>query len=192
MALIFLAGRMYARYRGPGRLYMDDALILFAGVLVVCTAALWQWGARDMYHTLNVDAGVEVPGPDFAERLRRWLMVSFVAEMFYYTTLIAFKLSMLVFFKRLGNSVDRFGYLWWPVLLFSLATYFVCIGNIDYKCLHNSMEFIVVQCTSPKATKFLRDTLSANCALDVVSDFASTLHTPICLIISALVLAQFI
>lgn len=173
---------MYARYRGPGRLFVDDALIIFASVLVVCMAALWQWAAQDMYHGLNVNAGVDIPGPDFPTRVRRWLTISFVVEMFYYTILITFKLSMLFFFKRLGTNVDRFGYLWWPVLLFSLATYFVSVGNIEYKCLFNSLEFITLHCSSAAGTKFLRDTLTANCVLDVVSDFASTLCISVCLV----------
>ncbi|KAH7323165.1 hypothetical protein B0I35DRAFT_427220 [Stachybotrys elegans] len=171
VAVLFLFGRLYSRFRGPRRLFLDDVFISIACAMVVTTAGLWQWSARDMYHILNVNAGVDIPAQDFFDRMRRWLTVSFVVEMLYYTTLILFKLSMLFFFKRLGNSVERFGYLWWPVLIFSLCTYFVSVGNVEYKCLFSSLEVITEYCNSPEGTQFLKDTLAANCALDVVSDF---------------------
>jgi hypothetical protein len=131
-----------------------------------------------MYYILNVNAGIAPIEPDIAARTRRWLNISAVVEFLFYTILILFKLSMLFFFRRLGTSVDRFNYLWWPILLVSLITYFVSIGTVDYKCLFNSLEFITAFCTSPSGTRFLKTTLDINCALDVLSDFLSMSLTP--------------
>lgn len=160
--------------RTSRRLYLDDLFISFAHVLVVVTAALWQWGAKDMYYILNANAGLVQVGPDFVTRMRRFLLVSFVVEMFFYTILMLFKLSLLFFFKRLGSSVDRFKYFWWPTLVFSMCTYLVAVGDIDYECLFGSLEDITVRCNSPSGTYFLKVTLDVNCALDVLSDFLST------------------
>lgn len=126
-----------------------------------------------MYYVLNVNAGVAKLEPDFAQRVRRWLNISFMVELFFYTTLILFKLSMLFFFKRLGSHVDRFNYLWYPILALSICTYVISIGNIEYKCIFNDLATITTYCNTPKATKFLKDTLDANCALDVLTDFLS-------------------
>lgn len=134
---------------------------------------LWQYAARDMYYILNVNAGVAPIEADFFARMRRWLVISCVVEIFFYTILIMFKLSMLFFFKRLGTSVDRFNYLWWPILLFSLSTFFVSIGDVEYKCLFGDLNTITVYCNSPSAISFLRVTLNVNAALDVLSDFLS-------------------
>ncbi|KID62980.1 uncharacterized protein G6M90_00g079820 [Metarhizium brunneum] len=171
IATIFIASRLYARIRTSRRLYLDDLFISFAYVLVVVTAALWQWGAKDMYYILNANAGLVQVGPDFVTRMRRFLLVSFIVEMFFYTVLMLFKLSLLFFFKRLGSSVDRFKYFWWPTLVFSMCTYLVAVGDIDYECLFGSLKDITVRCNSPSGTYFLKVTLDVNCALDVLSDF---------------------
>ncbi|KAI0382676.1 hypothetical protein F5Y04DRAFT_287721 [Hypomontagnella monticulosa] len=176
IATIFLAGRLYARFRGPRRLHLDDVCILFAYVLILITAALWQYAAVDMYYILNVNAGVAPLEADFEARTRRWLVISFVVEIFFYTILILFKLSMLFFFKRLGTNINWFNYMWWPILFFSLSTYFVSIGDVEYRCLFNDLETITVFCNSPAGTSFLRTTLNVNCALDVISDFLMSDH----------------
>ncbi|KAK2616864.1 hypothetical protein QQS21_000242 [Conoideocrella luteorostrata] len=172
VASAFIAGRLYTRLRTSRRLYLDDYLISFAYVLLLVTAALWQWGAKDMYYILNVNAGlVQLDPVDFVKHMRRFLLVSFIVELFFYTILVLFKLSLLYFFKRLGSSAHRFKYFWWPTLVFSLCVYLVAIGDVDYKCLFGSLESITIRCNSPEGTKFLAVTLNVNCALDVLSDF---------------------
>ncbi|KAI8630104.1 hypothetical protein F5Y19DRAFT_474493 [Xylariaceae sp. FL1651] len=171
VATIFLVGRLYARFHRARRLHLDDFCILFAYILVVTTAALWQYGAKDMYYILNVGAGVVPIGADYVARLRRYLVISCVVQILYYTTLIFFKLSMLFFFKRLGTCVDILKYLWWPILLFSLSTFFVTIGDGEYQCYLGSLHAIEIYCISGRGTSFLRTTLDVNAALDVLSDF---------------------
>ncbi|RWA05743.1 hypothetical protein EKO27_g9360 [Xylaria grammica] len=171
VATFFLAGRLYSRFCRAGRVCIEDFCISFAYILVVITASLWQYTARDLYYTLNANAGTVPVGPDFVVRLQRWLVIACVVEIFFYTTLILFKLSMLFFFKRLGNSVDYFNYLWWPILFFSLVVYFVGLGDVSYQCYLGDLNTITVYCNSRKATMFLTVTLDVNAALDVLSDF---------------------
>ncbi|KAI1429876.1 hypothetical protein F5Y12DRAFT_725958 [Xylaria sp. FL1777] len=170
VATVFLLGRLYARIRKTSRLYLDDFCIFLAYVLVVTTAALWQYGAKDMYYNLNVNAGIIPVGPDFIPRLRRYLYVSFTVEVLFYITLVMFKLSMLFFFKRLGTSVDNFNYLWWPVFLLSLATFFINIGDVEYQCYFGDINTISVSCISSEVTTFLRVTLYVNAVFDIVTD----------------------
>ncbi|KUL91762.1 hypothetical protein ZTR_01174 [Talaromyces verruculosus] len=171
IASIFIAGRLYARSRTSRRLYLDDFFISFAYILLLISAALWQWGAKDMYYILNANAGLVEIGPDFVARMRRFLLVSFIVEIFYYTILVLFKLSLLFFFRRAGSSANTFEHFWWPILVFSICTYLVAIGDVDYHCLFGSLEKISVACNSSSGTYFLKITLDVNCALDVLSDF---------------------
>lgn len=136
------------------RLYVDDFFISFAYILVFVTAALWQWGANDMYYILNANSGLVQVGPDFVERMYRFLLVSFIVEIFFYTILVLFKLSLLFFFRRLGNNTKKFKYFWWPTLVFSIGTYLVAVGDIDYQCLFGTLEKITVRCNSPSGTNF--------------------------------------
>ncbi|KAI0400452.1 hypothetical protein F4802DRAFT_584654 [Xylaria palmicola] len=171
VATLCLIGRLYARFRTAGRFHVDDFFISIAYTLVLTTAALWQYGAEDMYYCLNVNAGVAPIEADFFTRLHRWLYVSFAVELLFYATLIMFKMSLLFFFRRLGTSVDNFNYLWWPILMLSLATFFVGVGDLEYQCYFGDLDTISGYCNSAKATNFLKITLDVNAALDVLTNF---------------------
>jgi hypothetical protein len=54
VSTILLGVRLYSRFRGPRRLFLDDGFAIFAGCLIITTGGLWQWAARDMYWTLDV------------------------------------------------------------------------------------------------------------------------------------------
>ncbi|KJZ78261.1 hypothetical protein HIM_02299 [Hirsutella minnesotensis 3608] len=171
IAAVFLAGRLFARIRALRRLHVDDFCISLAFALMLVSAGVWQWGAKDMYHILNANAGLEKIGPDFGTRMHNFLIANLIVELFFYTTLIMFKLSLLFFFRRLGDKTGKFMYFWWATLIFSVCTYIAAIGNVHYKCKFGTVEEITVRCNSPSGTHFLRATLNANCALDVLSDF---------------------
>lgn len=175
LSLIFLVLRLVSRFRaGSRQLFLDDWFAIFASILVLITAALWQWTAADMYYVLDISAGLSVPDADFYTKLILFARIQFVVEFFFYTTLIAVKLSFLLFFRRLGQRVQGQQYIWWPVLFFSLVSYIVSLGDIQYACELGPAETLVTYCNSASATNFTTATLKANCALDVFSDFLST------------------
>lgn len=127
-----------------------------------------------MYYILNVSAGIDQVGLDFKKRLHRFLIVSFLTEIFFNTILIMSKLSLLFFFKRVASSADRFQYFWWPTLVFTICTYFVAIGMSDYRCYFGSFEVVAVKCGTRSGSKFTHVSLQIHCALDIFSDFLST------------------
>ena len=98
---------------------------------------------------------------------------SVVVIVFFYTSLWAVKISFLLFFKRLGQNVIGQKVLWWCVFAFTLASYFICIGDIPFSCLVAPWEDIFVHCSTDDAVRFQRITLKFNCAIDVVTDFTS-------------------
>lgn len=172
LALVFLAVRLYTRFRhSQRRIFWDDALAIFAASLTVVVAALWQWQAPAMYQILEVMAGISPPTPDFFDKVLLWLKVQLIAEIFFYTGLTAVKLAFLLFFKRLGHNVNRFEWFWWPVVGFVLAIYAVCLGTVEYRCLLPTVEDIMGYCASKEASAFTALTLKFNCAMDVLSDF---------------------
>lgn len=127
-----------------------------------------------MYTFMYVISGRLWPPPaDFLLNTERYYTGQLIVLIFFYTGLWSVKLSFLIFFRRLGQNIDKQKYLWWPVLFFTLATYFVCIGDIPYKCLVGSLDEIVVKCSPGENIKFTLDTLKVNCSLDVLSDFLS-------------------
>ncbi len=54
-------------------------------------------------------------------------------------------MSFLIFFKRLGQNVRHQGLVWWTVLIITAASYFACLGDIDYKCLASPFSYIEVE-----------------------------------------------
>lgn len=186
-ALVFIVIRIYSRFQGPRRLYWDDGFVLFAFLLALITAALWQWNAPNMYLILNTAAagiaspslsgGTGVISPEelaqFLEMQKQWLKVCLTIELFFYTSLTSVKLAFLFFFKRLGHNVNKFRYIWWPNVAITLIVWFVCIGNVQYECLVGPIEKLNGWCNTKPAIDFTTATLQANCVLDVFSDLLS-------------------
>lgn len=113
---------------------------------------------------------------------------SVVILVFFYTSLWAVKVSFLLFFRRLGHNVMGQKVIWWCVFALTLASYFVCIGDIQYSCLTAPPENIIDHCAMGTALRFQQITLKSNCAIDVLTDFASkSSHLPTVLNKSALI-----
>ena len=152
---------------------MDDGLVMFALILALASAILWQIFASDMFELMAVSSGHKMPTPGFADNSEAYFKASVAVIAFFYSTLWAIKVSFLVFFKRLTKNVRRQQLLWWPVLGFTVATYFVCIGTIQYRCLVVPLQQITTDCTQNAAVNFQQITLKLNCVWDVLTDFPS-------------------
>lgn len=127
-----------------------------------------------MYDFMHVVSGrLWPPPPDYVINTERYYTGHLIVLLFFYTGLWSVKLSFLVFFRRLGHNISTQKYIWWPILFFTLATYFACIGDIQYKCLARPLAEIVAECNSDYYVNYSFVTFKANCALDVLSDFLS-------------------
>ncbi|KAK0634374.1 hypothetical protein B0T17DRAFT_611398 [Bombardia bombarda] len=171
VSFLFLCMRLYSRFKSLRRLFVDDYLAIFAFLLVAATGALWQWASRDMYWVGNVESGIEPFEMDFFDRMHRWLNVTLAVELFFYTSLVTVKLSLLFFFRRLGTNVNHFQWFWWPTLLFTVAIYLISVGTVEYSCLVGSTENIIGECTGPEKKHFITISLQVNCVFDVFSEF---------------------
>lgn len=173
--------RLYSRLGGPRRLFWDDVFIIVAEIVAISIAALWQWSVDSMYSVLEILTTQAIQGSlsDAEGSWRRFLNMQLVASTFFPTTLLLVKLSFLFFFKRLGKHVHLQKYLWWPVLIFTVATFAVSISDGDHDCFRGSLEVQLQHVKSETGLKqtcgnFSMSTLKINMALDVVSDFLST------------------
>ena len=128
---------------------------------------------------MDVSAGLALPGADFGPIAESYWKATLGVIILYYSALWAVKVSFLLLFKRLGTNVQKQNWLWWPVFLFTLATYFACIGDIYYPCLTRPMAYVIANCATPAAGNFNQVTLKVNCAWDVLTDFLSELHEPL-------------
>ena len=142
-------------------------------VFAIANAITWQIHIGKLYYTMNVAAGLELPGPDFVSESQSYFKSTVAVIILFYSSLWSIKISFLLLFKRLGTNVRHQKVLWWPVFGFTLATYFACIGSIQYPCLVRSFEYLAAHCATPSAISFQQVTLKLNCAWDVITDFLS-------------------
>ena len=177
--MIFVFIRIIARIRAFKKLYMDDALVIFALTLALVRAILWQIFAKDMFQMMAVASRRQLPGPTFIADSEGYSKASTAVIVLYYSTLWAIKISFLIFFRRLVKNVRRQELLWWPVFGFTIATYFACIGTIQYSCLVVPHEQVLANCTKDAAVNSQQFTLKLNCAWDVITDFSSPPPFPI-------------
>lgn len=184
VACVLLAVRLISRLRSQRRLFWDDGFIIFALILTLTTAALWQWAAPTMYWTLQISQGateLTTSLEEFFEKLKLWLRVTFLAAIFFYTSLTAVKISFLLFFRRLGDRVYGFKWYWWPTLFFVLSTWVIGIGTTakEAECeLPKNLEVLFYECQASTFTSFDSATIKVMCVLDILSDFLSMYKSP--------------
>lgn len=180
VSLVFLLIRLFARWKTFKKLFWDDFFVIFAWLLVLLTAVDYQVIQRWASQFIAVTSDQHQPPPssylEDLEDSEKYFKSSIVVLVFFYTSLWAVKVSFLLFFRRLGHNVTGQKVLWWCVFAFTLASYFVCIGDIQYSCLAAPLQNSSVHCATDAALRFQQITLKFNCAIDVLTDFASKFH----------------
>lgn len=174
ISFLFLVFRLFSRFIGPRTIYWDDVLIILAWILSLVTAIIWSVVAPGLYTFYDVVSGHAQPGPSFVTNSERYYTGQLTVLIFFYTALWSVKFSFLMFFRRLRKDVDKHEYLWWTVFAITAATYVVCIGTIQYKCLASSLRYIEAHhCSAEVNIVFTLVTLKVNCALDILTDSLS-------------------
>ncbi|KAI1171187.1 hypothetical protein F4777DRAFT_69679 [Nemania sp. FL0916] len=164
--------RFYFRLsRGPRRLYIDDFCSALAFIPILVTGAIWQWAGKDLYYTLNVEAGLAQPEGDFVLRFYRWLKAGLVSELSFHTCLVLIKFSLLFFFWRLGRRAQYFKYSWWLVAFLCTASYIAALGTFPYKCALGPFNYIIVDCNTPASIHYAETVRKIDTALDTLTDF---------------------
>lgn len=169
--------RLTVRWRTFKKLYFDDGFVIFAWFLALFTAMIFQIVARSMYQLMAVTSGQLWPPPtNFGKDTEGFTKSLLVVFVFFYTSLLAVKVSFLLFFKRLGQNVRWQKFLWWCVFAFTDATYLVSIGIIPYACLAVGFEESLSQCSRDSDANFRQITIKFNAAMDVLTDVMSITH----------------
>ena len=172
--------RLVARWATFKRLFADDAFVIFAWLLALGTAVDWQIVSWKMYQFVSITSGqLWPPPPTFIPDTESYYDGSLAVLIFYYSSLWSIKIAFLLFFRRLGQNVKGQKVLWWLICGFTVSTYLICIGDIQYSCLVSPLLKLLTICSSDKNVQFQTATLKLNCALDVISDFLS-IFNPIC------------
>lgn len=142
LSFIFVVFRIYVRIKSFRRVYADDFLVVLAWLLLLTSAIIWQTQQTSMYTQFRLSSGNVVPTPEILAAERTFLRTEVATIFMFYTCLWSVKISVLIFFRRLGQKVKGHRVWWWCVLALTVATWATCIGDIQYPCLLKSLEYI--------------------------------------------------
>ncbi|KAF2464158.1 uncharacterized protein BDR25DRAFT_272125 [Lindgomyces ingoldianus] len=173
ISLVFVAVRLWIRIRVFRRLQLDDPFVIAAWLLSVANAAIWTAISREIYFDSDLaNSRLEQIPPDFIQRLERLIRGNLSAYLLAYASLWSIKISFIVFFRNFGEKLRNQRIAWYAVLGFCLASFAVCIGTVDYRCLTSKGMKMISVCREPRTTTFEFVTLRLTTALDVLTDFS--------------------
>ncbi|KAL4883815.1 hypothetical protein BJY04DRAFT_216152 [Aspergillus karnatakaensis] len=172
LSFLFVTARTLARIIAFRRLWLDDLFAIAAWFILLAQAITWQTQVDTVYLQFQLSAGNILPTPEVLDRLAELWRAQCAILILFYTSLWAIKASFLIFFRRLAGT-ERWWMIWfWCVSGFVAAAYFACLGDIQYKCLLSSQEYILQTCNERHAIMFQYYTLIVNMVLDVLTDIA--------------------
>ena len=136
VSFCFLIFRFYVRLKIFRRLYIEDPIVFAAWLMTLANAVVWQKTANELYSVIAVESGqISMPPPEYLSYVYIQLHSLFASFVLYYTALWSVKLSFLLFFRTLSNSIRRQMILWYWVLAFTIASYVSCLCMMDFRCL---------------------------------------------------------
>lgn len=134
LAVLFTVFRYYIRLTTFRRLYLDDALVGIALVILLASAVIYQVMADTMYGVLTIGAGHAIPGPYFLKDVTYYLKLQFTITILFWSCLWAVKFAFMAFFYKLGQGLKRQQMLWTVVLAFTVLAYVGCVISYPIAC----------------------------------------------------------
>lgn len=145
ISLLFLVARLVIRARAFSKLLADDYLVIAAWLMLFTSAVTWQTQASTLYRWIDTLYGRRPPIPevDAFKAVGPVLRFSLAWHVLFYTCLWAVKFSFLVFFRRLGFTLNQNKIWWWTVFAITLGGWITCIGSLDFECTVASVAHIM-------------------------------------------------
>ncbi|ERF71135.1 hypothetical protein EPUS_08930 [Endocarpon pusillum Z07020] len=176
VSFLFVIFRGYCRIKRFRRLFLDDALVLLAWILLFITAVIWQTRVYIIYYVWDISVGAISPPPaDLWEKIDKQVHQGIAVTILTLVSLWCVKFALLALFKKMGRKVRRQRVLWWIVFLFTVATLAVSIGVQAYGCVFGDIRVIAVKCAQPETGEYIRAILRVQAAVDVASDALITI-----------------
>ncbi|KAI1439196.1 hypothetical protein GGR50DRAFT_690546 [Xylaria sp. CBS 124048] len=167
-ALAF-AGRMAIRVTCFHRLFTEDYLMFLALIVLLTATVIGQLFVHFIYNLEEVSNGA-TPPPTFLSDTSKGLKSFAALTIINYVGIWLIKLNFLLFFRRLGNHIEKYLYFWWFVVAFNVAAGLTCIGLIDFNCVLPPAEIVFEKCNSVEAVRRSYTAAKASASLDAISD----------------------
>jgi hypothetical protein len=182
VAFLFLIFRLFVRIHTFRRLFLDDLLTTAAWLMLLGQAIIWQTQLEAMYEQVQLAIGKLAPTAEVMERNAIFSRAELLVLFLFYSCLWSIKGSFLVFFWRIGANLRPYKIWFWCVLAFTIASYAISVGDIQYPCLLMNEMWDHGMCVRIRkrgqmlttTTSKLRET---SCCCLRISDINSQYHT---------------
>ncbi|CAG8255275.1 unnamed protein product [Penicillium nalgiovense] len=172
-SFLFLIFRIYAQLASFRRVFLDGYLVVFAWVIMLTAAVIWQVEGKVLYELYAISAGTKPFNLEFLPRYNTFMRFNAPLQILFYSALWSVKFSFMALFYRISAKVKSLR-IWWFVVLFCTASvYIASVADIEYKCSLGGLEYIITQCPQPHHVHYENRMFWANCAGDVITDLMS-------------------
>lgn len=148
-SLCFLIFRVFVRLRYFRILYADDFFVLTAWIMLLANSITWQTQQAALYDSFKLSKGQLQPTADMLAAEQSLLRANLAVLILFLFCLWSVKISLLVFFRRLGHQVRGQKIWWWFVVGSTILTWAICISVLPYRCLLGSADYILSEFTKP-------------------------------------------
>ena len=143
LSLVTMLVRCYIKLKTFKRIASDDVIALTAWFLFLTNAIVWTVMGPRLYENYDALQGKRPYDLVALKRYGEFLHCVAPMTILFYTSLWSVKLSMLLFFRRLGEQIRRHQIWWRCVTFFTIATWLVCVLDIDWNCTTKPLNYIM-------------------------------------------------
>ena len=123
--------------------------------MLLAYAIIWQLEAPTLYLQYAVQSGIAPFTSGFINRDAQLLRFIVPFTILFYSCLWAVKISLLLFFRRLGSNVNGQRIWWWSIFVVTVLAWVACIGDLNWRCSLGSYYWIYVTCKSSSSLSLL-------------------------------------
>ncbi len=149
LSLCFLIFRIFVRLRYFKKVYADDFFVLAAWFMLLTSSIIWQTQKTPLYYSFKLSAGQMQATANVLAAEQSFFHANLAVLILFLSCVWSVKISVLLFFRRLGQQVRGQKIWWWSVMGFTILTWAICIGVLQYWCLMGPADYILSELTKP-------------------------------------------
>ncbi|KAK4184623.1 hypothetical protein QBC35DRAFT_539852 [Podospora australis] len=174
LSLVVFLFRLTFRIKVMHRLKLDDYLVIASFAFYLASTIVYTVLARSIGTIIESWVGTDSSADilDLIARAALGLHALLASYVMLCTSLWLIKFALMAFFRGLGRKMRSQRILWWSVLVYIVASYFVAIGTMDWQCLTSNPLDMSANCDGrPRdAVYFVFTANRIQLAMDISSD----------------------
>lgn len=144
VSCFFVLVRCFIKIKTFKRVSSDDIVVFIAWAVFFSNVVIWTKMSPFLYENYEILQGKRIPGPNVLERYGEFIhTVMAPCKPMFYTSLWSVKLSLLLFFRKLGYQIRSHEIWWWWVTAATVSTWLISMADGDWPCVTKPIEWIM-------------------------------------------------